>query len=183
MRFLILASLLSLAVTGARAHDSVDEQITAAALRTYFEQSQGGTAIAFPEQRRPILLANRTITPSRAQRRVSMFSRENDAMAAKFNRLRSTLLADLVVHSRHTAALKVDLPHFKLMPARRGKCGPHASRERYSDAVAVSRPGLSPDGNEALLYVEYDGGGCAYDLKRTNGTWTVAWRVELWACG
>ena len=184
MRVSIFAALLPLLVAYGYAQDDPREpEITAAVLRKYLEQTQGGTAIAFPEERRPVRLANRTIIPSAAQLKVSMFSRENDEVAAEYELLRGTLTADLVSRSRRAVVLKVNVPNFRLARTRRGSCGPHASETKYSDAVAVSRPGVSRGADAALVYLEYDGGGCAYYVKRVRGKWTVLWRVELWACG
>lgn len=160
-----------------------ERDVTEAVLRKYFEQTQSG-AIAFPEQRRPLRFADKTIVPSRQLLEVNVFSRENDEAAEKYEALRRTLLPDLIARSKRPRRVRTNVPHYRAVPTRRGSCGPETvSDKKYCGAVAASRPGFSRSRDEALLYVEYNGGACAYFVRRTDGRWTVVWRVDLWACG
>ncbi len=175
----LFAAVLSLLVAQSSAPERT---ITEAVLRTYFAETQGGTGIAFPEQRRPVRLADRTIVPSAEQLKVHVFSPENKQAETAYRVARANLAGDLVSRSIRTVALDVSVPHFALERTRRYSCGPRTS-VKYSDAVAVSRPGLSRAQDEAVLYLEYSGGARAYYLRRINGQWAVIWHVELWACG
>ena len=73
-----------------------------------------------------------------------------------------------------------------LGPVQRGarKLGPDGLYEVSS--VTMSRPVLSPNGNEALLYAAYSSGplaasGMLYLLRRdAGGEWRVAGKIGLW---
>lgn len=160
-----------------------ERDVTDVVLRKYFEQTQAG-AIAFPEQRRPLRLADRTIIPSTVNLKVSSFFRENVEPAKNYEAIRRTLLRDLIARSKRRRRIRTDVPHYRAVPTRRGSCGPEiVSDKRYCGAVALSRPGFSRTHDEAIVYLEYDGGGCAYFLKRSKGGWVVVWAVALWGCG
>jgi hypothetical protein len=176
----LIAAVLALVVSRRL---SPEQQITEVVLRTYFAQTQGGTGIAFPEQRRPIRLADRTIVPSADQLEVRVFSPENRQAELDYRPVRKRLEADLLSRSRRLTRVHASMPNFALRRTRRSSCGPEPSAEQ-SDSVAVSRPGLSwGSQDEALLYVEYNGGARAYYLRRFHDHWIVKWHVELWACG
>lgn len=175
----LIAAVLAIVV----ARDvSPEQQITAVVLRTYFAQTQRGTGIAFPEQRRPARLADRTILPSADQLDVRVFSPDNKQAEIEYRAVRKRLEADLLSRSRSLTRVRASVPNVALRGTRRSRCGPELSREQ-SDSVAVSRPGLSRGRDEALLYLEYNGGARAYYLRRIDDHWIVKWHVELWACG
>ncbi len=177
----MLVLLLLLLSAGPTPED--EQAVTAAALEAYFNQIHGGTGIAFPAERRPVLLHRMTIVPSRTQLTVRVFSPANGEGAQRYAAPETgALVASLRARSARPAAVRIAPPHYSLSSTKVGDCGPEFDERRYVNAAAVSRPGFDRR-DRALVYVAFAGEARAYVLMRTNGQWNVAWFVELWACG
>ena len=157
--------------------------VTAAALTSYFNLIHGGTGIAFPEKRRPVLLHRETIAPARTQLRVRVSSPANRAATLQYSAPHvQRLVARLQKLSAQSRKLRAAPRGYLLAEARRTRCGPHYDGAEFVDAVAVSRAAFQgPD--TALIYVEYAGGARAYHAIRRGAVWEIDWHVELWACG
>ena len=156
-----------------------EKAVTTAVLEAYFHEVHGGDAIAFREQRRPVLLHRKTIVPTHDKLEVRVYSPANDARQYAGAR---SLIADLRDRSSHPVTVRKPPESFQIGTAQLHGCGPDADMRKFADAVAISRPGF--DGRDrALLYVESPGAARAYGLQRVGETWRVLWHVELWACG
>lgn len=179
----VLVILLGAATSvDAETHD--DEQaMTTAVLESYFNLVHGGTGVAFPESRRPVLLHRTTISPSPEQLLVRVASQANrDAARAYANLAAKGLIGRLRNRSSRPRRVRFAPAGFALAKAERRACGPEYDVARFTDAVAVSRAVF--EGREsALIYLEYYGGARAYHAILTAGAWKVDWYVELWACG
>ena len=177
MSFLFCALL----VTGSIADD--EHAVMSAALHSYFNQMHGGTGIAFPEARRPVLLKRETIAPSRTKLRVRVASPANRAAALRYGTSGTEVLVErLRIRSASAMALHSAPREFALGESEVGACGPAYDAAKFADAVALSR--VAFDGRKhALVYVEHAGGARAYHARRGSEGWEIDWYVELWACG
>ena len=153
-------------------------------LAAWFNEFHGGTGVAFPEQRRPILVHESTIAPRKETMTVRVSSPANSGPASKFNALgKSGIIGDLIERSRRRVAIGQPPARYASGTVKFNGCGAQVDYKRYTDSVAISRPGYSPNGAQALVYLETAGAAYAYLLQRTGSGWAVEWRVELWACG
>ena len=170
--------------TSLQAASAANERaVMTAALELYFNLMHGGTGVAFPESRRPVLLHHETISPSAEQLRVRVASPANRDAARAYARLATDdLIERLLRRSSRPRKVQFAPDFFALSEARRGACGPEYDDARFTDAVAVSRA-VFHDRKGALIYLEYPGGARAYHAVLTNGAWKIDWHVELWACG
>ena len=177
--------LIIFAIAAASYAGGLDDEtaVTHAALDSYYNLVHGGTAVAFPEERRPVRLHRSTISPSRAQLRVRVSSPANRAAAEQYSGRSLNGVIERLQRQSVRARGLADAPSgYTLAEAQRTACGPQYDPARFVDAVAVSRPAF--DGrNNALLYLEFSGGARAYHARRIAGRWHIDWFVELWACG
>lgn len=182
LRAWILVILLGAVPSAHAASDADERAVTTAALELYFNLMHGGTGVAFPESRRPVLLHHQTIVPSREQLRVQVASPANRDAARAYARLATDeLLAHLLSRSSRPRKIQLAPDFFALSEAKRGACGPEYDEARFTDAVAVSRV-VFHGRKGALIYLEHPGGARAYHANLTNGAWEIDWHVELWAC-
>ena len=178
----VLVILLGAAPVDA-ATDADEVAVTAAALQSYYSLVHGGTGVAFPEERRPVLLHHATISPSREQLAARVSSPANrDAVTAYASVAAENVIRGLLNRSSRSRRVQFAPAGFVLGTAKRGECGPEYGEDAFADAVAVSRP-VFPDRRSALIYVEHSGGARAYHAVLADGAWKIDWYVELWACG
>jgi hypothetical protein len=175
---------LLLAALGSAA-DSPDERaITALVLRSAWNATYGGDAVADPSHRRIILLHRVTIAPSEEQLRVRVFSPANREAGQLYRELRAAgAMDDLRRRNATPVPVHAASYGFRLGEVRRDQCGPRVDSRRWLNAAAVSRPGFTKDRRRAIVYVELTAEGRAYLLEQVAGEWQVIASVELWACG
>jgi len=179
-----LLAVMAVLLVGGPLTPGEETAIRTAVLVAYFNELHGGTGIAFPDNRRPVVVSKKTTAPRAKSLTVRVSSPANSDAAARFEVLKRTrIVDDLLERSRRPVRMaRIPLQYVSGSTAQ-NECGVQFDEKKYADAVAVSRPGFSKDRSEALIYLEGVGFARAYYLRQAKTGWVVEWHVELWACG
>ena len=187
MRWCIFPAILLLttSINAAEVLSADDRVVFDAVLSAIFERNWGGDAIAFPQQRRPVAVADTTVVPRHTG--LDLYSdRSPQKDVDAYRRLRGTrLFTTFRQRGRNRVSLRGYKPpkQFEIMRVRTTDCGPQGDPRTLTSAVALSRPGYSAGRTRALVYSEQPGGGAVYSLRKEHGRWIVVYDVVLWECG